>query len=76
MAVSYFTPITDDEIRSIPEAVELLAESDHPLARSTLVRLCRDRGVKLVKHGRTNYAPWTEILEAHRDWVNAGHGSR
>ena len=71
MAVSYLTPTTDDEIRSIPEAVELLKESDHPVSRSTLERLCRRHGVRLIKYGRTNYAPWTEILELHRNWVNS-----
>ncbi|WP_416520062.1 hypothetical protein [Streptomyces achromogenes] len=69
MAISHLTPNADDDIRSIPEAVELLAESEHPVSRSTLERLCRRNGVRLVKYGRTNHAVWTDILEVHRDWV-------
>ncbi|MYW49633.1 hypothetical protein [Streptomyces sp. SID161] len=71
MAASYLSPYVGSNERSIPEAVELLAESGHPVSRSTLERLCRRNGVKLTRHGRTNYACWTDLLHLHRDWVNA-----
>jgi hypothetical protein len=71
MAVSYYSPYVGDNIRAIPEAVEVLAESGHPISRSTLERLCRRNGVPLVKYGRTNHADWTALAKLHRDWVNA-----
>ncbi|MFE1451925.1 hypothetical protein [Streptomyces olivaceoviridis] len=71
MAVSVISPYTaTDEVR-IKDAVELLAETGHPVSPSTLERLCRKNGVRLSKDGRANCAPWSKILMLHRDWVNA-----
>ncbi|MFF8910567.1 hypothetical protein [Streptomyces olivaceoviridis] len=71
MAASYLSPYIASDLRSIPEAVELLAESGHPVSRSTLERLCRKNGVRMTKYGRTNHASWTAMAKLHRDWVNA-----
>jgi predicted transcriptional regulator len=71
MAVSYYSPyIATDEIR-IKDAVELLAETGHPVSVSTLERLCRKNGVQMAKDGRANCASWSKLLVLHRDWVNA-----
>ena len=72
MAVSsYYSPyIATDEIR-LKDAVDLLAETGHPVALSTLERLCRRHGVTMVKDGRANAASWSELLKLHRDWVLA-----
>lgn len=71
MAISYLSPYVEAHERPIPEAVELFAETGYPVSRSTLERLCRRNGVKLTKHGRTNYACWTDLLKVHRNWVEA-----
>lgn len=71
MATALMSPyVARDEI-SIGDAVELFRETGHPISKSTLERLCRRRGVTLVKHGRANYASWSALLVVHRDWVDA-----
>ena len=69
MAASLISPYIAADETKLADAVELLAETPHPIAISTLERQCRKRGVVLVRHGRANYASWTEILKVHRDWV-------
>jgi hypothetical protein len=76
MAASYLSPYVGSDERSIPEAVELLAETPYPVSRSTLERLCRRNGLKLTKHGRTNYVCWTKLLRIHRDWATSGQARR
>jgi hypothetical protein len=69
MAASFMSPyIATDEIK-LKDAETLLSETPHPIAMSTLERQCRKRGVVLVRHGRANYASWSEVLKVHRDWA-------
>jgi hypothetical protein len=71
VAASFTSPyIAADEIK-LAEAVQLLRETPHPIALSTLERLCRRNGVPLVKYGRANHASWSKLLQLHRDWVLA-----
>jgi hypothetical protein len=71
MAISSLSPHLParDDI-SIGDAVELLRETGHPISKSTLERQCRARGVTLVRHGRPNYASWTDLLKVHAAWVD------
>ena len=69
MAVSYMSPYIAADETPLSEAVELFAETGHPVSKSTLERLCRKSGVQLTRHGRTNFASWSDLLQLHRDWV-------
>lgn len=71
MATALVSPyIARDEIR-LDDAVELFRETGHPISKSTLERQCRAHGVTLVKHGKTNFASWSELLKAHAAWVDS-----
>jgi hypothetical protein len=71
MAATHLSPYIATNERSISEAVELFAETGHPVSKSTLERLCRKHGVPLVKYDRENHASWTALIKLHRDWALA-----
>lgn len=71
MAVSYISPAAPADEVKIKDAVELFAQTGHPVSPSTLERLCRKHGVPMTKYGRANHASWGQLLVLHRDWVNA-----
>lgn len=70
MAASFLSPYTPADEVSISDAVELLKETGHPISKSTLERLCRKRGVTIVRRGKPNYASWTDLLKIHAAWVD------
>jgi hypothetical protein len=71
MATALVSPyVARDEIK-LKDAVELLRETGHPISLSTLERQSRARGVVLVRHGRANWASWTQLLKVHAAWVDA-----
>ena len=70
VAVTFMSPyIAGDEI-SLSDAVALLAETGHPISKSTLERQCRAQGVTLIRRGRPNYASWSDLLRVHKAWVH------
>ena len=71
MAVSYMSPLVHTDEVSLSEAIELLAETGHPIQTDTLVRQCRRSGVVLESRGRHSYGSWTDFLKVHRDWVGS-----
>ena len=73
MAVSYMSPIVPTDEISLSDALELFAETGHPVKMDTLVRQCRKRGVLLERRGKHNYSSWTDLLKVHRDWVDSHH---
>ncbi len=71
VAASFMSPyVAADEI-SLGDAVLLLEETGHPISKSTLERQCRAREVTLTRHGRANYASWSDLLKVHAAWVDA-----
>ncbi|WP_086560976.1 hypothetical protein [Streptomyces africanus] len=71
MAAPLLSPYVAADETSLGDAVELLRLTGHSIDKTTLARQCRARGVRLVKHGRTLYASWSDLLVVHRDWVDA-----
>jgi hypothetical protein len=70
MAVSHMSSLVPVDEISLNEAIELFAETGHPIKKDTLTRQCRKRGVVLESRGRHSYGSWTDLLKVHRDWVN------
>lgn len=70
MAASLISPyVAADEV-SLGDASALFAETGHPISVRTLQRLCKARQVRLARHGRADWASWTDLLKVHRDWVD------
>lgn len=76
MAAHLYSPYVAADETKVADAVELFRETQHPLSVSTLERLCRKAGVPLVRHGRANYASWTEMLKVHAAWVDSREAGR
>jgi hypothetical protein len=53
------------------EASAMFAETGHPISANTLVRQARARRLTVVRVGRTDYASYSDLLEAHAEWVRA-----
>lgn len=68
MAATHLTPSGDT--MTIEEGVEFLRDTGHPVTRSQLSHWLADRGTQRERHGRTDYYPVADILEAHRDHVD------
>lgn len=54
---------------TLEEAVELFRETGHPISKSTLERLIRQKGFATERVGKTGYVSYTDLLEAHAEWV-------
>lgn len=71
MAVTSYSPLPE----SIPdpvtfkEAQALFAETPHPVHANTLVRLAKAKGCDIERVGRTDYVSYSDLLEAHAEWV-------
>lgn len=74
MATALISPYVATNDVSLKEASALLAETGHPASVETLRRWCKKHGVPLVKHGRTHYASWTQIIKVHRDEIDRADG--
>lgn len=51
------------------EAAEKFRETGHPVSVNTLVRLARAKGYETERVGRTDYVSYSNLLEAHAEWV-------
>lgn len=51
------------------EAVAKFAETGHPIPLNTLKRIAHTRGFKTERVGRTDYVSYSNLLEAHAEWV-------
>lgn len=71
MAVSTISPYVPEDEISLGDASDLFRETGHPISKSTLQRQCKARGVELVRHGKADYASWTQLLKLHAAWVDA-----
>lgn len=75
MAVTSYTP--QPTVPGIPDAVTfkeasvMFEETGHPIHPNTLVRQARARGITVVRVGRADYVSYSDLLEAHAEWVRA-----
>jgi hypothetical protein len=58
------TPVGSDLV-SLTEASELFRETGHEASPRTLKRWATRHGVTVVRHGRADWASWTDLLEIH-----------
>lgn len=73
MAVTSYLPHPTDipDAVTFKEAAAMFAETGHPISANTLVRQAHARGATVVRVGRTDYVSYSDLLEAHADWVRA-----
>lgn len=68
MAVSTIQPYAPaHDLVTYREAERLFAETGHPVSKSTMRRW----DVKVTKVSGVVLASWSDLLVAHRAWVNA-----
>ncbi|MFD9443460.1 hypothetical protein [Streptomyces sp. NPDC060001] len=73
MAVTSYSPIpvSIPDAVTFKEAAALFQETGHPASANTLVRLARAKGYKTERVGRTDYISYSDLLEAHAEWVRS-----
>ena len=70
----YSGPTPYSDLVTFEEASALFRETGHPASVRTLRRLVRLHGTGTERHGRTDYASWSDLLEIHARWVDARSG--
>lgn len=65
MAIAQLSPHAPADEISLGDASVLFAETGHPASIRTLQRWCRKHGTAITRHGRADYASWTDLLRVH-----------
>lgn len=61
----------DDDLVTLQEGVELFRATGHPVSRSTLKRWVIRYRLSVKRIGRTDHVSYSDLLEIHRDEMNA-----
>lgn len=68
------TTVADADIVTLREASEQLASTPYPASPSTIRRWLTRGGRRIVRHGRTDYVSYSDVLEVQRDEWKRQHG--
>ncbi|MEU8682943.1 hypothetical protein [Streptomyces sp. NPDC048611] len=75
MAIAIPSPASvADDLVTIEEALAFVAQSGHPMSRTTLNRLIGRRRIRVARRGRRNVVSMSDVLVAHRDWLDGVMG--
>lgn len=70
MALSHFQPRDHaDDLVTCTMAAKLFAETPFPVSRNTLARWTKELELKRTKVGKEVYVSYSDLLDAHADWV-------
>ncbi|MFD0509383.1 hypothetical protein ACFQ0G_53755 [Streptomyces chiangmaiensis] len=75
MAIATVSPIPSgvaSDLVTLQEASALFEATGHPVRPRTLKRWCVAEEVEVIRHGRDDWASWSDLLEIHARKVDAG----
>ena len=77
MAAVQLSPIPSgaaSDMVTLQEASALFEPTGYPAKPRTLKRWCLKHGVEVTRHGRDDWASWSDLLEIHAKEVDARAG--
>ena len=77
MAIATLSPTPssrNSDAVTLQEASAQFALTGYPVRPRTLKRWCLKHGVAVMRHGRDDWASWTDLLEIHAKEVDAREG--